>query len=353
MGIGSLARSLIYSLPMLHKEKLNVLIIGRNLDDVLQVTTIANSRAIICFSNIRFYAQVIDWAQMEDIESIMDISCPEVVVLAASMQSPWALSKDTSKWANLVSEVGFGFTLPFQANFAIKISRVINKLNSGIKFINACYPDEVNQILKALNLPITTGVGNISILASYLSHSFNLSQDDLFKMIGHHFHVEASDKGINSEFQKPRVWINDNEIQYNDDLLIDIRTAVTSNESNQITGISAAQVITALFADKQILTHVPGPAGLPGGYPVLIDSSGVEVVLPKGLSLEQAIEFNNHCSELDGVKFDKLKKSISFSTTPGIRKKYGLDNSTFTNFNLIDFDLALQDFIELRDHLLI
>ncbi|MFN8771051.1 MAG: hypothetical protein ACK5WP_09345 [Neisseriaceae bacterium] len=353
MGAGSLARSIVYSLPMLYKDKLDVLIIGRNMDDVTKITTIASTRSIICNSNVRFAGQVMEWDNFEELGNIIANYCPEMVVLAASMQSPWTLNKFSSKWAALISEIGFGFTLPFQANFAIKVSTIIKKLNNRIKFINACYPDEVNQLLKSLDLPITTGVGNISILASYIPLKFNVTKEDLFQMVGHHCHVEPPKGEFNSELQKPRIWINDFEIQYDNSLLNDIRNAVISSESNQITGISAAQVISALFSDTQTLLHVPGPFGLPGGYPVLIRNGNIEVSLPKGLTLKQAINFNTRCSELDGVKFDKSNKRITFNINEYIMAKYGLHSPHFNSFYLNDFDQVIHEFIELRHHLTI
>jgi hypothetical protein len=48
--------------------------------------------------------------------------------------------------------------------------------------------------------------------------------------------------------------------------------------------------------------RAPGPNGLPGGYPVQGGKQSLEVVLPQGLTLEEAIHINQEGQRLDGIE---------------------------------------------------
>ena len=53
--------------------------------------------------------------------------------------------------------------------------------------------------------------------------------------------------------------------------------------------------------DTGEVMHAPAPSGLPGGYPVRVDRNGGEVILPKGLTIEEAIRINEEGQRYDGI----------------------------------------------------
>ena len=65
---------------------------------------------------------------------------------------------------------------------------------------------------------------------------------------------------------------------------------------------SCLKNIMAIFNDTGELTHAPGPQGLEGGYPVRLSRNGAEVVLPEGVSMEQARAMNLEGQKHDGVQ---------------------------------------------------
>jgi hypothetical protein len=69
-----------------------------------------------------------------------------------------------------------------------------------------------------------------------------------------------------------------------------------------MTATSASVVFDAMIRDRKIITHVPDPKGLPGGYPVHVNARDVEVVLPSGLSLERARQINEAGLRLDSIQ---------------------------------------------------
>ena len=56
-----------------------------------------------------------------------------------------------------------------------------------------------------------------------------------------------------------------------------------------VSASSALKNLKAMLFNENLRTHSPGPNGLPGGYPVLLNKDGADVVLPDDISLEEAI----------------------------------------------------------------
>ena len=62
-------------------------------------------------------------------------------------------------------------------------------------------------------------------------------------------------------------------------------------------------MIEALLPGAEPLRwSTPAPDGLPGGYPVAIAGGSVELDLPPGLPLDQAVAFNERMGRADGVE---------------------------------------------------
>jgi hypothetical protein len=68
------------------------------------------------------------------------------------------------------------------------------------------------------------------------------------------------------------------------------------------TAASGVKNLLALLQDTNELTYAPSPNGLIGGYPVRIGIKGAEVVLPKELTIEQAIKINEEVEKFDGIE---------------------------------------------------
>ncbi len=71
-----------------------------------------------------------------------------------------------------------------------------------------------------------------------------------------------------------------------------------------LTASSAAANTLAMADDSGAILHAPAPNGLPGGYAVRITAKGGEVILPEGLTMEEAIRINEEGQRYDGI--DKI-----------------------------------------------
>ncbi len=80
-----------------------------------------------------------------------------------------------------------------------------------------------------------------------------------------------------------------------------------------MTATSAATLFQAIISDQHLITHAPGPHGLPGGYPVRVTAQGEEIVLPAGLSLEAARQINEAGLRLDGIEQINEQGTVFFT----------------------------------------
>jgi hypothetical protein len=77
----------------------------------------------------------------------------------------------------------------------------------------------------------------------------------------------------------------------------------TMHEFTQlVSAASVATIFDTITGKTHGIVHAPGPNGLPGAFPICMGESGIEVVLPHGLTLEQAILMNQEGQRLDGIE---------------------------------------------------
>jgi len=89
---------------------------------------------------------------------------------------------------------------------------------------------------------------------------------------------------------------------------------------------SAVKNMMAIIKDTNEHTHAPAPNGLIGGYPVRLSAKGAEVILPKELTLEQAIKINEDAEKSDGIEKIKDDGTIVYTDkTYSIMKELGYD----------------------------
>jgi hypothetical protein len=72
--------------------------------------------------------------------------------------------------------------------------------------------------------------------------------------------------------------------------------------STLVVASSVCKIILGILFNTNELGHAPGPVGLPGGYPVRLNSGGAEVFLPSDWTLEEAIRVNEEAQVFEGVE---------------------------------------------------
>lgn len=88
-----------------------------------------------------------------------------------------------------------------------------------------------------------------------------------------------------------------------DDLMYEsIKLYPPMTDFTTTSAVSTIKNMYALLSPTPIFTHSPTPQGLPGGYPIHLSQEGAEVVLPEGITLEEAIKINEDSAKLDGIE---------------------------------------------------
>jgi hypothetical protein len=221
---------------------------------------------------------------------------PHLFLNCASLHSPREEALAPSAWTSLVHRVGFGLTLPLQAVPAVTIGRTLAEAGSDAVFINACYPDLVNPVLRALDLPIFCGVGNANLVAAALQQALRLPDQRGLRLLAHHRHLYDQD----DPRWDVRGWLGDRPILDVGELLGPLRS-IDRTHRNPISGRAAAELIEHVLADRMLLTSVPGPLGLPGGYPARISGRRLALDLPPQVAANSAVDWNRQQCLRDGV----------------------------------------------------
>jgi hypothetical protein len=98
-----------------------------------------------------------------------------------------------------------------------------------------------------------------------------------------------------------RVWLDGSEVAVDH---IHSRFAPVQLTPEPVIDISAASGVTLVLAmaqGRQWSGHVPGPAGLPGGYPVRLKGARLALDLPPSINCAAAVAWNSRYEEENGL----------------------------------------------------
>lgn len=298
LGTGGLARAVCYSFATACPAPVDVVVVGRGEAKARQLAYVASTRAACGgATDVRFEAAT-------DLEPTdLETALREVdgVLVCASSQSPWERLTAPSAWTALVGRAGFGLTLPFQADLALRAGRLLAGRTPRPWLLNACFPDAVNPLLAALGVPVLAGIGNIALLAASTQAALGLPDQRRLRMLAHHVHLHAPATDLAEE--DVLGWLDDEPVRAPGELLAAQR-ATDRTELNHVTGHAAALLLAALLTGTPVDTHLPGPLGLPGGYPVHLHGTDLELRLPPGMSRAEAVAVNQRSAAADGVVVD-------------------------------------------------
>ena len=226
---------------------------------------------------------------------------PAVVVQAASVQTSAVIVAADDGWTRLVAEGGLSATAVFQAVLTARVARAVRDCHPAAHLVNCCFPDVVNGMLAALGLPFACGTGNVAILASAFAGALPAPQP--VQVLAHYQTLAAwrQDPTVRGG-APPRVWLAGEEVA---DVFGRFRTVqLTSEPAIEISGAAGVPLILAMALGHGWTGHVPGPHGLPGGYPVRWQDGELSLDLPPGLSQEAAIAWNAQFEAASGLVLD-------------------------------------------------
>jgi hypothetical protein len=252
---------------------------------------------------------------------------PEIIFNAATLQSWWVINALPREIFERLDRARYGPWLPMHLTLVHKLMQAVKQTGLDVRVINAAFPDAVHPVLQKVHLAPTVGIGNVAnpipalrcACAAYLGRPM---RDVQLFFVAHHFvsHYLPRFGNAGGAPYYLRVVVDGEDVTAELDVakvFADLPTRfcrVGGREGQILTASSAAEIILAMAEDRGVLTHAPGPLGMPGGYPVRVDGEGVRVALPRELSLKDATRINEEGQRFDGI--DQIAADGTVTFTP-------------------------------------
>lgn len=299
-GTGSFAARILFDIAATADAPLRVVIAGRNLNRLRWLETAANARAAIFGRPVRFDSHAIDLLEAGAAPRLLAATRPKIVVQAASIQTSQVIAQSGNAWARLIAEGGLSATAVFQALITARVADAIGRRGEPAILVNCSFPDVVNGMITALGHDVACGMGNIAILSNVFAGAGVTPPGAKLKLLAHYQNLAAwrrapSERGGIA----PRVWIDGNEA--GDVYARFANVQLTPEPVIDISGASGVPMLLAMASGREWSGHVPGPNGLPGGYPVTLSGGRLDLDLPEGLARADAIAWNAAFEQANGL----------------------------------------------------
>ncbi len=232
---------------------------------------------------------------------------PDLVVQAASLQSPWALVGRSDAVARAIGGAGLALRLPFQLPCLVAVMRAVREQGYTGPVANLSLPDITHPLLARHGLAPTVGLGNVSMLLLRARSAWRQQHPGqtppLIRVVGQHHHVYGVMQSTPPADPNdgPRVYVGDDAVRA-DDLAYGGLPIAPGLRYNHVTAAATLPVLEALLPGSEPLRwSTPAPHGLPGGYPVRITSGAVALDLPPNVDADEAAAFCERIGRADGI----------------------------------------------------
>ncbi len=262
-------------------------------------------------TTIRF--QAVDALDVGSMAGLLREFRPDIVVNTASMQSWHVILRLPRDIWEVVHSAGLGVWLPAHLAPAYTLMTALRDAELTPPVVNMAFADATNVALANVGLSPAVGAGNIEELVPPLA--FAVAQERgvpvghvKVRMVGHHWVNAAvlegrrtSDIPLICRIAVDGVDITD-QVDVPRLLLAGTENFPPGFEDTWLIAASAAQKALALVGHEPIEAHAPGPNGLVGGYPICLHNGKVDVLLPEGVSEDDALKVNLEGQRLDGIE---------------------------------------------------
>lgn len=327
VGGGDLCMQLLKLLTA--EDTFTLYVAGRDLEKITRSCNLLRLASLQRGRECALYPTVMDLAEgnVEENSATLLRIRPDIIFNCASLHSWRVITQLPSDLHHALDQARFGPWLPMQLAPAYELMRAVK--HSGIKVltVNAAFPDAVNTVLDKAGLAPDTGTGGIANLIPAL----RLSVARLAMQLPESVHVRlVAQQQLGQHLAcngMPQVAhyrlsyaVNGLDCTGAFDESLIFNSVSTHFRSlggvniNFFNAISAARVLENLHGDTEIITHVPGPHGLPGGYPVRVGMGRVLLALPYGVSRVDAIAVNQLGQRQDGIDAIHADASVTFTS---------------------------------------
>jgi hypothetical protein len=326
LGVGKLGGQILDLLLRL-PGKYRFLIGGRNLLLLRQRVNLSIMAAI----QLGFFPEVecvpLDLDDVEQTAESIAHFQPDLIFCAATRQPPGGTQGLPPALAQQLAQAPMAPRLPLSLSLVYKLMQAVRLAGNqhATKVINAIFPDMIHPILQQVNLAPTTGIGDLANnipavrLAAARTLNVPLLQVDVSLVMAHWVSYWMSRTDVTNAPYHLAVFVNGEnctQLVKSGDIFRQLPTTLkrAGGETGLLmTAASAAVVCRALLCKQPTFTHVPGPNGLPGGYPAEVHAQGVDVKLPPDITLETAEQTNKAGLRLDGIEQIETNGTVIFT----------------------------------------
>lgn len=348
-GTGGFAARIAFDIAATADEAVEVIIAGRNRERLNWLRTAANARAALFGKKARFRTHAIDLLAPDASDALLAATDPRIVVQAASIQTSQVIAQSGNAWTQLVAEGGLSATAVFQALISARVAAAITARGKPVTLVNCSFPDVVNGIIVTLGHAVACGMGNVAILSNVFGGSAATPPGVDLKVLAHYQNLAAWRRRPEERGGRaPRVWLDGAEVADVYGRFADIQ--LTPEPVIEISGASGVPMLLAMAAGRPWRGHVPGPNGLPGGYPVRLSDGALELDLPSAVAKAEAIAWNASFEEENGlvvspqghVSFTGILGDRLADHVPALRK----------GFPVRELETVCEDLLQLRSALM-
>jgi hypothetical protein len=276
------------------------------------------------YPNIKFHS--IDLLNIEKTAELLKKINPTIICNGTTLQSWWVVNELPPEINAKIykDRCAIGPWTAMHLALTAKLMKAVKMSGIDTHVVNTSYPDAINPSLARAGLAPTVGIGNMDLAVPYIqktaSELLNVPMSNVeIELIAHHYHAYYWCRyGTGSEVPfYLRVYVGKEDVT---DQLGEMKQFISElpkrgmrpagRHGQFVVAGSCLKNIMAIFNDTGEITHAPGPQGLEGGYPVRLSRKGAEVVLPKGLTLKQAREFNLEAQQHDGIQEIKANGDV-------------------------------------------
>jgi hypothetical protein len=266
----------------------------------------------------------LDLGDIQSTAHVIEELQPGLILNCATAQTWWVRHHYLSAaQADRLGQAGAGPWLPTHLALARKLMLAIRTAGWQGHVINSGFADASNAVLARQGMAPTMGLGNIDLVtpgvqvAAARRLGVPTGEVRVYAVL-HHYHLTCfRDSPTGAPPYYLRILLDDRDVTDRFDtgqLLYEVRQrGVSGRHLDPVVAASGVKNALALLLDLDQLTHTNGPAGLPGGYPVRVAAAGAEVVLPPGLSMEQAIGINEQAQRGDGIECIEEDGTVVFT----------------------------------------
>lgn len=251
----------------------------------------------------------LDLKNRDVVAETIDREKPNVILHTATMMTWWWTDLLPEEKAKALGRARFGVWLPVHLSLTLRLMETLKEIGYKGLTLTAPFPDVVNPVLGRLHLAPTCGVGNLEEIVPKVrllaSQKLSLPLEEIHVHCVAHHALESWIYGEKRENPPPfwlRILHGDEDVTESVNgarLLLSSYPLPPGPAINVLSAAATLRLLRGFLSKRPVLRHVPGPKGLPGGYPVVVSSQGVSLASLPDLTLEEAVSINerSHCFE--------------------------------------------------------